>query len=283
MTSCRFYRAGNCKFGATCRFVHSEAAEAEAESELVFIDQASPLLNAMKASELSEGGGESSEMLMTRKTICRYFEAGTLCPYGELCYFKHAHRDVKKASAKVEDESCSICFETIIKFGLLPGCDHMFCLSCVVNWRAQAATTLSKSDRDSKRSCPLCREHSDFAIPSYKCFKGAEKAQFIADVLADRARTPCKEYSATQHCKFGGHCFFSHTDINGKDVKPKQLEDEKEQRERRVHRARARERTRREIVLDDDMLEIFRQLIESNVFQYSDDDHDSDSDSMEPF
>jgi E3 ubiquitin-protein ligase makorin len=161
---------------------------------------------------------------MNKRSNFAAITVGTPCPYGESCFFKHDHRVVQKASANVEDESCSICFEPIIKFGLLPGCDHMFCLSCVVHWRAQAASTSTKSDRDSKRSCPLCREHSDFAMPSYKFFKGAEKTQYITDVLADRARTPCKEYSATQHCKFGGHCFFSHIDVNGKDVKPKQLE-----------------------------------------------------------
>jgi Zinc finger, C3HC4 type (RING finger) len=40
-----------------------------------------------------------------------------------------------------EDKLCGICFETIIKpvgkssFGILPNCNHCFCLKCIRTWR----------------------------------------------------------------------------------------------------------------------------------------------------
>jgi hypothetical protein len=43
---------------------------------LVSGDQASPRAHALKASELGGGNAKSSAVLATRKTICRYFEAG---------------------------------------------------------------------------------------------------------------------------------------------------------------------------------------------------------------
>ena len=45
--------------------------------------------------------------------------------------------------AKSKDIQCSICFENIIsssstkKFGILPSCNHTFCLGCITKWRKQ--------------------------------------------------------------------------------------------------------------------------------------------------
>jgi E3 ubiquitin-protein ligase makorin len=225
---CRFYSAGSCRFGASCRFLHSEAAAAAGGG-----DNAS---NETLAGEIAIPAGAA---------VCRYFEAGIIehncctliriyfklshlgapCPYGEGCFFRHEDTaNVKSTAAEErEDQMCGICMDPVVKFGLLPGCDHVFCNSCVVNWRSQAERAENKSAKDSKRSCPFCREHSDFAIPSYNYFKGEEKARFIAGVLAERSSIQCKDYAKNNQCKFGGHCFYAHLDENGVDLKPSQL------------------------------------------------------------
>jgi E3 ubiquitin-protein ligase makorin len=70
-----------------------------------------------------------------------------------------------KAKAKADAEQCGICFDSIAacgkRFGLLTGCDHVFCLECIRTWRKSTSV-----DKDVSRSCPCCREHSYFVMPS---------------------------------------------------------------------------------------------------------------------
>lgn len=47
------------------------------------------------------------------------------------------------AVAKSKDKTCGICFEIIIekskgekRFGILPNCNHIFCLECIRKWRS---------------------------------------------------------------------------------------------------------------------------------------------------
>lgn len=42
------------------------------------------------------------------------------------------------------------------KLGLLPGCNHIFCLECLRVWR----TGSSEKARENARLCPLCRKTS---------------------------------------------------------------------------------------------------------------------------
>lgn len=46
------------------------------------------------------------------------------------------------AIAKSKDKTCGICFEVITekmnrehRFGILPNCNHVFCLHCIRKWR----------------------------------------------------------------------------------------------------------------------------------------------------
>jgi E3 ubiquitin-protein ligase makorin len=69
-----------------------------------------------------------------------------------------------EASAEVE---CNICLDRVLskanpserRFGLLEGCLHAFCLSCIRNWRTAAGQAET-------RSCPLCRARSYYVVPS---------------------------------------------------------------------------------------------------------------------
>ena len=51
-------------------------------------------------------------------------------------------------------KSCGICLETVLqkkgdkaarRFGILPGCKHVFCIGCIRTWREQILTVV---DRD---------------------------------------------------------------------------------------------------------------------------------------
>lgn len=47
------------------------------------------------------------------------------------------------AVARSKDKTCGICFEVVTekakrgehRFGILPNCNHIFCLSCIRTWR----------------------------------------------------------------------------------------------------------------------------------------------------
>lgn len=130
-------------------------------------------------------------------TLCPYEVA---CPYGETCPYMHCemcdmcglyclhptNKDERKkhinecikqhekdmelsfAIARSKDKTCGICFDTIMekngrekRFGILPNCNHIFCLECIRKWR-QAKQFENKI----VRSCPECRVSSDFVCPS---------------------------------------------------------------------------------------------------------------------
>jgi E3 ubiquitin-protein ligase makorin len=72
---------------------------------------------------------------------CKFFKAG-YCSRGETCWFKHEAPKAKAgegepaaaastvpATAAEDEEPCAICFDKPETYGLMTGCDHVFCLS----------------------------------------------------------------------------------------------------------------------------------------------------------
>ncbi len=59
------------------------------------------------------------------------------------CTERHQRLAARRSAARLE---CCVCLEVVLsktnprdrKFGLLSGCDHVFCLSCIRNWRSNA-------------------------------------------------------------------------------------------------------------------------------------------------
>ena len=75
---------------------------------------------------------------------CRFFQAGC-CTRGEKCWYRHDIErptmpepvaaastpnatDAPASSDSTEVETCSICFDKPETYGLMTGCDHIFCL-----------------------------------------------------------------------------------------------------------------------------------------------------------
>lgn len=84
--------------------------------------------------------------LQSRK-VCAFFQQGS-CRYGAACRHYHATKTATDDSAFIVEKElkesteieCCICYEVVLskpgeRFGLLSGCMHAFCLSCVRNWR----------------------------------------------------------------------------------------------------------------------------------------------------
>lgn len=102
------------------------------------------------------------------------------------------------AIARSRDKTCGICYETVLdktsrekqRFGILPNCNHVFCVQCIRTWR-QA----KNFDTKATRSCPVCRKTSDFICPSnFWVETQEEKNKLIEDYKSALREKHCKYY-----------------------------------------------------------------------------------------
>ena len=195
---CRYFMQGNCRFGDDCTFSHDI--------------------------------GNQSDLEAKKSIPCYFFQQGN-CRYGDYCHFSHDEVDNEKESWIGADDTdhsnlCSICFENIVssgkRFGLLPDCEHTFCLDCLRTWRKQTkheiCDTTSKSPDPLK--CPVCRAKIAFIIPSKDFLKGEAKERVITLYKTKVGKIPCKNFSGVVgSCNFGKDCFYAHLGPNGEDLK----------------------------------------------------------------
>lgn len=132
---------------------------------------------------------------MSSKT-CTFFLQG-LCRYGDSCFYTHAlpesfetQEDVDAMNEELrlsQDLECNICYDNILqkqeRFGLLSGCTHAFCLSCVRNWRGTA-----DQPKQTVRQCPVCRVETHFIIPSSRMVTDPARKKALTDTY--RVRPP---------------------------------------------------------------------------------------------
>ncbi|XP_024875541.1 probable E3 ubiquitin-protein ligase makorin-1 isoform X2 [Temnothorax curvispinosus] len=167
--------------------------------------------------------------------ICELCSRAALHPHNEELRKKHINACVKQHEADMElsfaiqrskEKSCGVCFETIMekasreqRFGILPNCNHCFCLTCIRKWR-QA----KQFDNKIIRACPECRIPSDFVCPSmYWVDTKEEKEKLIRDYKGALSIKDCKYFNKGRgKCPFGNKCFYLHALPDGtkKDVGP---------------------------------------------------------------
>ncbi|XP_060515761.1 probable E3 ubiquitin-protein ligase makorin-1 isoform X2 [Cylas formicarius] len=181
----------------------------------------------------------------TRTGICMNL---TLCPYRhpELCDMcglhtlnpfdeeerrRHQQECLKQheknmelsfAIARSKEKSCGVCFEVIMekangeqRFGILPNCNHCFCLSCIRKWRQ-----VRQFENKIIRACPECRVTSDFVCPSmYWVDTKEDKDKLIDEYKKALSRKDCKYFKKGEgKCPFGNKCFYLHAAPDGKKV-----------------------------------------------------------------
>ncbi|KAJ3166951.1 hypothetical protein HDU88_003040 [Geranomyces variabilis] len=298
---CRFFLAGDCWRGDYCKFAHGDHP---------------PTL------EVRQGEDEKMRMMMP---VCPYFAKGN-CRYGSNCFFQHTtpealeiastsacpveHENVDQAAAapEVEEEEadvCGICLEVpsacqpARMYGLLEGCDHCFCRECVMQWRSgvpldgnAASSTTSETDADinkqTKRSCPLCRVHSHLVMPSKQFLQGDAKAAYLDSVRARKAKIPCMYWKKTQRCPYHHWCLYAHH-VEGKDMKPAQKLKWEQNRQQKVKRAPRRNRLPQDIwaalnAMFDDESDYYSDYDEFDSEEWEteeEDDEDEDEDEDE--
>ena len=132
------------------------------------------------------------------------------------------------ALARSREVECCVCLEAVLqkpqaahrRFGLLSGCSHAFCVSCIRDWRAGGvADVVSAKALDHARTCPVCRSPSHYVIPSSTWpADDAEKAALVDAYKARLAAIPCRHFDDGRgSCPFGTSCWYAHK-VNGVDV-----------------------------------------------------------------
>jgi len=136
--------------------------------------------------------------------------------------------------------TCGICFESMTdkRYALLEGCNHIFCMTCLMQWRHQ-----SHEEHTQRRACPTCRELSYLVVPSYSWpATPEEKESRIQRVLKEKAAIPCSRFKIGQlgSCLYGKNCFYAHLDHDGSSLK-EQDDDIETLYQKRLQRRRRRE------------------------------------------
>ncbi|AKU37524.1 putative E3 ubiquitin-protein ligase makorin-1 [Scale drop disease virus] len=163
----------------------------------------------------------------TTMALCRYAMVG-MCRYkfgckyvhGDMCYMCNLQAlhptDVAqrlnhiKLCKQVQDSKtmvCGVCIEVVYekpdkRFGILPNCNHCFCVSCIRTWR--------KTDQAGKKHCPQCRVLSNFYISSkYWIEDSSAKEKMIETFKRNMSKIPCR-YFTNGYCLLGIDCFYKH-------------------------------------------------------------------------
>ena len=121
--------------------------------------------------------------------ICTFFLQGS-CRDGNACFYAHSLSECAQSEEEMlardeeicfsQDLECGICYECVVdkdeRFGLLSGCNHVFCLTCLRNRRGNA-----DQPKQTVRQCPVCRVETSFIIPSSRMVTKPERKKVLID------------------------------------------------------------------------------------------------------
>lgn len=213
---CVFYQRGTCNKGEYCKFSHADV--------ITEMDQVLCSYHIQGRCRY----GENCHLL--HGNVCAHCNKPCLHPYNtvqaeahiKLCQEKSTllstlPSDLLESSNKAE---CGICLDIVTekgrKFGLMTGCDHSFCLNCILEWRNKSKDATNASMM--VKSCPTCRQESLYIIPSSVFCIGEHKQYIITQYKNSLRNTPCKHFARTGNCPFGADCFFAHLGDDGLPV-----------------------------------------------------------------
>ncbi|XP_059188398.1 makorin, ring finger protein, 4 isoform X2 [Centropristis striata] len=136
-----------------------------------------------------------------------------------------------KAFLQSKDLTCGICMDKVYEkntprnktFGILPNCNHCFCLQCIMTWRKT-----KDLGPDVVKRCPQCRVRSAFYVPHKLWVEGQEKETLIADFKRNFSRKRCNYYTRYRCCPFKSECLYWHDKEPYRGLFPYYTEEEDE-------------------------------------------------------
>ncbi|KAJ8047756.1 putative E3 ubiquitin-protein ligase makorin-1 [Holothuria leucospilota] len=116
---------------------------------------------------------------------------------------------------------CAICHEDFLKssnprrFGILPNCGHVFCLPCL-----RTSRKIEGATKQQRRRCPICREESDFVVPSVYYIDGyTGRESLVQNYKRNCGKKPCKyEEQRIGSCSRGADCHYNHDLVVGMNL-----------------------------------------------------------------
>ncbi|XP_029291885.1 makorin, ring finger protein, 4 [Cottoperca gobio] len=121
--------------------------------------------------------------------------------------------EIMEASLQSKNVTCGICMDKVYEkldprthvFGILPNCDHAFCLQCIMTWRKT-----KDLGPDVVKTCPQCRVRSAFYVPHKHWVEGREKESVIAAFKDKFSKRRCTYYTRYGCCPFKTECLYQH-------------------------------------------------------------------------
>ncbi|ESO85220.1 hypothetical protein LOTGIDRAFT_221472 [Lottia gigantea] len=201
--------------------------------------------------------GEDIEILEDNSNVLCPYAAGGECWYGDNCTYLHGNQcelcglnmlhptdeeqrkqhllecteqheedmELSFAIARSKDKACGICMDIVVdkqpiserRFGILPNCNHIFCLNCIRKWRCA-----KQFENKIIRACPECRVQSDFVAPSQYWVEAEEdKAKLIEGYKSALSSKPCRYFDQGKgECPFNEKCFYLHAYPDGRKAEP---------------------------------------------------------------
>ncbi|XP_034393288.1 makorin, ring finger protein, 4 isoform X2 [Cyclopterus lumpus] len=123
------------------------------------------------------------------------------------------HIEEMEAFLQSKNVTCGICMDKVYDakdprnhlFGILPNCNHSFCLQCIMTWRKT-----KDLGPDVVKSCPQCRVRSPFYVPNKHWVEGRAKEIVVAAFKAKYSNQTCSYYSQYRFCPFKTECLYRH-------------------------------------------------------------------------
>ncbi|XP_053280130.1 makorin, ring finger protein, 4 [Pleuronectes platessa] len=205
---CRHFQKGGCWYGDSCRFIHilqpvADAAVAGRRSSVPTVSS-SHVAHAQPDRRRSEPALLRAETSSTETTE----EGATAAAFA-------SQGGVEEGGSFLNSKNmtCGICMDKVYEktelneqlFGILPNCNHSFCLPCIRTWRKT-----KDFGQDVVKSCPQCRVRSAFYVPSKYWVDGKEKENVIAAFKEKCRQKSCSYFARYRCCPFKAECLYRH-------------------------------------------------------------------------
>ncbi|XP_068996674.1 makorin, ring finger protein, 4 [Embiotoca jacksoni] len=230
---CRYFQKGVCWYGERCRYLH--ALQPDVDTAAAGRRGSVPTVSSSSVSHVSpDRRGSEPALRQAEETSSLEMPVD-----GAVAAVAAAAAAVAVAVAPGSHEAegflrsrnvtCGICMDKVYEksdtrkqvFGILPNCNHSFCLECIMSWRKT-----KDLGPDVVKTCPQCRVRSAFYVPNKYWVEGQEKETVIASFKEKFSNRMCSYYARYRPCPFRTECLYRHDKHARRRSFPYPTEDE---------------------------------------------------------